>query len=90
MTSKWLPAAVAAALAAALGTAAVATYAEEVKLTDQDRVEMRQRASDLQMGNRLGRSADGMQQRIIRSGDMKRTRAKHSRKHVRKHARRAK
>jgi hypothetical protein len=86
MTIKWLP----AALAAALGLAAVATYAEEVKLTDQDRVELRQRASDLQTGNKLGRSADGMQHRMIRSGDMKRTKAKHARKHVRKHARRTK
>lgn len=84
MTRKWLP----AALAAALSLAAFATYAEEVKLTDHDRMELRQRADDLKATNRLGRSDDGMQRSIVRAGDMKQTKAKHSRKHVRKHARR--
>jgi hypothetical protein len=82
MTRKWLP----AALAAALGLAAFAGYAEEVKLTDQDRTELRQRADDLKTNNRLGRGDDGM--RMAQSGHVKHAKGKHAQKHAKKHAKR--
>src|SRR5204863_8371556 len=81
-----------AALAAStLGLAAVAVYAEEVKLTDHDRVELRQRADALRSENALGRTRDqGAENRIVQSKDLKPVRAKHAKKRhsKRAHARR--
>jgi Ni/Co efflux regulator RcnB len=74
-------------VAATLGIAAVATYAEEVKLTDHDRVELRQRADGLRSENALGRTRDqGAEGRFERSGDVHPTKAKHAKK---RHLRRA-
>jgi hypothetical protein len=69
---------------AMLGLASFAVYAEEVKLTDQDRTEMRQRVDSLRSGNMLGR--DDMN-RTMRADD-RATKVKHGKKHTKRHARR--
>jgi hypothetical protein len=75
-----------AVIGSILGFAAIGAYAEEVKLTDQDRVELRQRADSMRMGN-AGRMQDSS---IGRSTDSAATpmKAKHSKKHVKKHSKR--
>jgi hypothetical protein len=77
-----------ALLVSMLGLASAAAYAEEVKLNDSDRMELRQRADALNSGNTLGRTRDDdAQGRMMRSTDMKPV--KHSKHHVKKHTRRA-
>ena len=68
-------------VAAVLGFASVSAYAEEVKLNDQDRMELRQRADSLRQSDMTGRD------RMMRSADhpMKMKARKH---HTKKHARR--
>jgi hypothetical protein len=78
-----------ALLVSMLGLASVTSYAEEVKLNDQDRMELRQRADALRSENALGRAGnDGVQGRMMHSTDMKPVKAKHSKRHVKKHTKR--
>jgi hypothetical protein len=72
-------------VAAVLGMASASLYAEEVKLTDQDRVELRQRADSLRSTDMLGRDKS-MHDRMTRASDrpMKVRAKKHTRKHVRR------
>ena len=69
-----------AAAAAVLGMASASLYAKEVDLTDNDRLELRQRADSLRSGNKLGRD------HMMPSSD--RHSVKHTKKHSKKHARR--
>lgn len=69
-----------AVVAAVLGMASASLYAEEVKLTDQDRLELRQRADSLRASDMLGRD-----HAMHPGGDH---RMKHGKKHSKKHARR--
>jgi Ni/Co efflux regulator RcnB len=73
-----------------LGLTALASYAEEVKMTDQDRTELRQRVDTLRSENALGRTRDqGAEGRVVQSNDIHATRSKHSKKrhYKRTHAR---
>jgi hypothetical protein len=72
-------------VAAVLGLASFAVYAEEVKLTDQDRSELRQRADSLRSSNLLG--SDNMS-RTMRADDHA-TKMKHGKKHNKSHMRRS-
>jgi hypothetical protein len=66
--------------------ASVTVYAEEVKLTDHDRMEMRQRADSLHSSNMLGRDRVVMSDR---TSDRHMKNVRHTKKHhPRKHARR--
>jgi hypothetical protein len=66
--------------------ASVPVYAEEVKLTDHDRMEMRQRADSLHSGNMLGRDRVVMSDRM---SDRHVEKTKHTKRHhTRRHARR--
>jgi hypothetical protein len=69
-----------------LGLAASAVYADEVKLTDHDRMELRQRADALKAENALGRTRDGAEGRFVNSNNVKPTKAKHSKRHHSKRA----
>jgi hypothetical protein len=70
-----------ATVGAVLCMASASVYAEEVKLNDQDRMELRNRADSLSQGNMLGRDR-GMTMRSADHSKMHRTK-KHSRKHAR-------
>jgi hypothetical protein len=76
-----------AVAASMLGLASISLYAEEVKLTDQDRSELRQRADSLRQDNALGRGRDDNMQRSTGATDRP-MKAKHTRKHNRKHTKR--
>lgn len=75
------------ALAAAVfAVASASAHAEEVKLTDQDRIDLRQRADALRQRDLLGRD-QSMSDRILRPKDHPvKTRAakKHSKKYKRR------
>ena len=76
-----------ALMLAAAGLVSVAA-AEEVKLNDQDRTEMRQRVDSLKSQNALGRSRSG----DMRAGtmhDAKPMKVRHGKKHKKKHSRRS-
>jgi hypothetical protein len=78
-----------ALLVSLLGFASVTAYAEEVKLNDQDRMELRQRADALRSENALGHSRnDGVQRRMTHSTHMKPVKAKHPKHRVKKHSKR--
>lgn len=82
MKRLWIP-----VVATILGLSAVAAYAKDVDLTDQDRVELRQRADALKSENVLGRSRDaGAEKRLVNSGELKPLDAKHTKK---RHSKRA-
>jgi hypothetical protein len=86
MKRFWIP-----VIAVMVGLPAVAAYAEDVKLTDHDRMELRQRADALKSENALGRTRDaGAENRLGSSGDVKRINSKHTKKrHLKRaHARR--
>ena len=68
--------------AAALGTASASLYAKEVDLTDNDRLELRQRADSLRSSDMLGR--DGVKHDRMHSADRHTT--KHAKKSSKKHA----
>jgi Ni/Co efflux regulator RcnB len=76
-----------AVVASMLGLASISLYAEEVKLTDQDRSELRQRADSLRQDNALGRGRDDNMGRSMRATDRP-VKAKHTKKHNRKHTKR--
>jgi Ni/Co efflux regulator RcnB len=75
-----------AVIASMLGLASISLYAEEVKLTDQDRSELRQRVDSLRSENALGRSRDDSMGRSMRAD--RPVKAKHTKKHVKKHSKR--
>ena len=75
MKRFWIP-----MVAVLVGLPAAAAYAEDVKLTDHDRMELRQRADALKAENALGRTRDAGAENRIGSGDVKRTNAKHTKK----------
>jgi hypothetical protein len=86
MKRFWIP-----VVAAMIGIPVAVAYAEDVKLTDHDRLELRQRADALKSENALGRTRDaGAENRLVNSGDVKRMNAKHTKKShsKRAHARR--
>jgi hypothetical protein len=85
MKRFWIP-----MVAVLIGLPAAAAYAEDVKLTDHDRMELRQRADALRSENALGRTRDAGPENRLGSGDVKRINAKHTKKHhsKRHHARR--
>jgi hypothetical protein len=86
MKRFWIP-----AVAAMVAIPAAVAYAEDVKLTDHDRVELRQRADALKSENALGRTRDaGAENRLVNSPEVKHTNAKHTKKrHLKRtHARR--
>jgi hypothetical protein len=73
-----------AVAAAVLGMASASLYAEEVKLNDHDRMELRQRADSLRSSNMLGRDHDGMSEHMMHDRQTKmHSTKKHSRKHMR-------
>jgi hypothetical protein len=76
--------------ASLVGFATLTAYAEEVKLSDHDRMELRQRADDLKSTNTLGstRGYAGTRE-VNRSHDAKPMKVKHGKRHVKKHTRRA-
>src|ERR1700737_2621187 len=75
MKRLWVP-----VVATMLGLTAFATSAEDVKLTDQDRMELRQRVDTLRSENALGRTRDeGAEARVVQSNDRP-MRSKHSKK----------
>jgi cytochrome c-type biogenesis protein CcmH/NrfG len=76
-----------AVVASMLGLASISVYAEEVKLTDQDRSELRQRANSLRQDNALGRGQGDDMGRSMRAADRP-VKAKHTKKHSRKHTKR--
>jgi Ni/Co efflux regulator RcnB len=76
-----------AVAASMLGLASISLYAEEVKLTDQDRSELRQRADSLRQDNALGHGRDDNMRRSTGATDGP-VKAKHTRKHNRKHTKR--
>ena len=70
-----------------LGLSAAAAYAEEVKMTDQDRTELRQRVDTLRSENAFGRTSDqGAEGRVMQSNDVHPTKSKHTKK---RHSKRA-
>jgi len=78
-------------VAAMVGIPAAVAYAEDVKLTDHDRLELRQRADALRSENALGRTRDaGAENRLVNSRDVKPIKVKHTKKrHLKRaHARR--
>ncbi len=86
MRNAWVP----AVIAAMLGFASIGAYAEEVKLTDQDRVEMRQRADSMRDGNanRLQNRSIGNSARHSTGSAATPVKAQHSKKHMKKQQRR--
>jgi Ni/Co efflux regulator RcnB len=76
-----------AVVASMLGLASLSLHAEEVKLNDQDRSELRQRADSLRQDNALGRGRDDSMGRSTGATDRP-MKAKHTRKHNRKHTKR--
>lgn len=67
--------------ATTLAVAAIGVYADEVKLTDHDRMELRQRADALKSENALGRTRDqAAESRIVHARDMQPVRARHAKK----------
>jgi hypothetical protein len=82
MKPFWVP-----VIAAMVVIPAAVAYAEDVKLTDHDRVELRQRADALKSENALGRTRDaGAENRLVNSGHVKPINAKHTKK---RHSKRA-
>jgi len=74
-------------VATLIGLSAAAAYAEEVKMTDQDRTELRQRVDSLRSENAFGRTRDqGAEGRVMQSNDVHPTKSKHAKK---PHSRRA-
>jgi hypothetical protein len=73
-----------ACMAAVLGIASASLYAKEVDLTDNDRLELRQRADSLRAGDMLGR--DRAMPHRMRPADHRSV--KHPKKQSKKHARR--
>lgn len=72
-----------------LSLGSIAGYAEEVKLTDQDRTDLRQRVDTLRTENAFGRTRDqGAQRSVMGSHDTTRVKAKRSKTHTKKHMRR--
>ena len=70
-----------------LGLSTTAAYAEQVKMTDQDRTELRQRVDSLRSENAFGRTRDqGAEGRVMQSNDVHPTKSKHAKK---RHLRRA-
>jgi Ni/Co efflux regulator RcnB len=68
-------------IATVFGATAVASYAEEVKMTDQDRTELRQRVDTLRSENAFGRTRDqGAEGRVMQSNDAHPTKSKHTKK----------
>ncbi|MDB5927778.1 MAG: hypothetical protein JWN13_6714 [Betaproteobacteria bacterium] len=64
-----------------IGLSAAAAYAEEVKMTDQDRTELRQRVDSLRSENAFGRTRDqGAEGRVMQSNDVHPTKSKHTKK----------
>ena len=75
---------VAAAAVAMLGMATASVFAEEVNLSEHDRMELRQRADSLRDSNMLGRDHAMQETRMNEHGKMRHTSKKH---HGRKHTR---
>jgi hypothetical protein len=73
-----------ACMAAVLGMASASLYAKEVDLTENDRLELRQRADSLRSSDMLGR--DRVTPDRMRSADHRSM--KHIKKNSKKHARR--
>ena len=74
--------------AAVLGMASMPVYSKEINLTDQDRMDLRQRADSLRSSNMLGRDRVVMSDRVS-DRHMKKTKhtKKHTKKSTRKHTR---
>lgn len=71
--------------AAVLGMASVPVYADEVKLTDHDRMALRQRADSLRSSGILGRdrmTSDRVTDRDVNK--VRQTKKHHKRKHARR------
>jgi hypothetical protein len=76
-----------AVVASMLGLASISLYAEEVKLTDQDRSELRQRVDSLRSENALGRGRDDSMGRSTTAD--RPVKARHTKKHVKRHTKRS-
>lgn len=73
---------------AALSLGSIAGYADEVKLTDQDRMDLRQRVDTLRAENAFGRTRDDGAQGSIGSSSTTQVKAKKYKKNTRKHMKR--
>ncbi|HUP94677.1 MAG TPA: hypothetical protein VM164_07205 [Burkholderiales bacterium] len=77
-----------AAFAATLALVSMSAFPKDVDLTDQDRMDLRQRVDGLRSENALGRGREEGMRDQFRGANVKPAKAKHGKRHGKRHAKR--
>jgi hypothetical protein len=78
-----------AVFAATLALLSMSAFPKEVDLTDQDRMDLRQRADVLKSENALGRGREESMRDQFRGTHLRPAKAKHGKRHGKPHAKRS-